>query len=115
MFNVGFAELLAILVLALVILGPGRLPDAVRTAGRVMGELRRISADFQQELRNAPEDRQVDEELERLSDTQAVVRHPPSVNGAASSDQAEETARTPRSTTSQTATTRPNQTGPASE
>jgi sec-independent protein translocase protein TatB len=97
MFNVGSGELLAILALALIILGPGRLPDAVRTAGRVTGELRRLSAGFQQELRNALEDREVDEELD-----------------TASSDQDAETARTPRSTTRQAATGRPNPTGPTS-
>jgi Tat protein translocase TatB subunit len=56
MFNVGPGELLAILALALVVLGPGRLPEAVRTAGRAMGELRRISGDLQRELRTALDD-----------------------------------------------------------
>jgi len=71
MFNVGFPELLAILALALIILGPAKLPDAVRTAGRVMGELRRISGGFQQELLNALEDSQPDADLEQPSDTRA--------------------------------------------
>jgi sec-independent protein translocase protein TatB len=114
MFNVGFAELIAILGLALIILGPGKLPDALRTAGRVMGELRRISGDFQQELRNALEDRQVDEESGRPRDTRAAALQPPPANGAASSDQAAGTAPTPGSTTSETATSRKNPTGPAS-
>jgi Tat protein translocase TatB subunit len=61
MFNLGSGELLAILALALVILGPDKLPEAVRTAGRVMRELRRISGGFQGQLRNALEDREVDE------------------------------------------------------
>ena len=61
MFNVGSGELLAILALALVILGPDKLPEAVRTAGRVMGELRRISGGFQGQLRNALEDREDDD------------------------------------------------------
>jgi sec-independent protein translocase protein TatB len=56
MFNVGAGELLAILALALVVLGPGRLPEAVRTAGRAMGEVRRISSDLQRELRTALDD-----------------------------------------------------------
>lgn len=49
----GPGELVAILGLALVVVGPDKLPHAVRTAGRVMGELRRISASLQQELRDA--------------------------------------------------------------
>ena len=72
MFNVGFAELLAILALALIVLGPAKLPDAVRTAGRVMGEVRRISGDFQQQLRTALEDQQVDEEPEPRRDSPPV-------------------------------------------
>jgi sec-independent protein translocase protein TatB len=53
MFNVGGGELLVIMLLALIILGPQRLPTAARTMGRVMGDLRRISSGFQQELRDA--------------------------------------------------------------
>ena len=53
MFNVGGGELLVILLLALIVLGPQKLPGAVRQAGRVMGEVRRISSGFQQELKDA--------------------------------------------------------------
>src|SRR6266540_876277 len=114
MFNVGSGELLAIIAVALIILGPGRLPDAVRTAGRVMGELRRISGNFQQELRNALDDREVDEEFERPRNTQAAALHPPPANETAAGHQAADTASAPRSTTRQPATSRPNPTGPPS-
>ena len=53
MFNIGIAEMFVILVVALLVLGPKNLPDALRTAGRVMGEVRRISRGFQEELRKA--------------------------------------------------------------
>lgn len=53
MFNVGGGELLVIVLIALVVLGPKRLPDAMRTVGRVMGEVKRISSGFQQELNDA--------------------------------------------------------------
>ena len=66
MFNVGPGELIAILALALIVLGPNRLPEAVRTVGRVVGELRRISSGFQDELRNALEDSEVENDLEKL-------------------------------------------------
>ncbi len=53
MFNVGGGELLVILLVALLVLGPQRMPGAARQVGRVMGDLRRISSGFQQELRDA--------------------------------------------------------------
>lgn len=56
MFNVGGGELLVIMLLALIVLGPQKLPGAVRQAGRVMGEVRRISSGFQQELKDAFDD-----------------------------------------------------------
>jgi sec-independent protein translocase protein TatB len=52
-FNVGGQEFLVILLLALLVLGPERLPGAIRTVGRIVGELRRISGGFQSELRDA--------------------------------------------------------------
>jgi sec-independent protein translocase protein TatB len=55
MFNVGGGELLVILLVALIVLGPHRLPDAARQAGKIMGDLRRMSAGFQNELRSALE------------------------------------------------------------
>jgi sec-independent protein translocase protein TatB len=65
MFNVGGGELLVILLLALIVLGPQRLPGAVRTAGRVMGEVRRISSGFQIELKTAFDEADVDAEPPR--------------------------------------------------
>jgi sec-independent protein translocase protein TatB len=53
MFNIGGGELLAILVIALIVLGPKRLPDAARTIGKTMGDLRRLSTSFQEEVRTA--------------------------------------------------------------
>ncbi len=44
---------MVILLVALIVLGPEKLPDAVRKTGRVVGELRRMSNGFQAELRDA--------------------------------------------------------------
>jgi len=52
-FNVSGPELLVILLLALVVLGPDKLPEAARKFGRVMAEVRRISNGFQAEMRDA--------------------------------------------------------------
>lgn len=53
MGNLGGGEILVILLVALIVLGPTRLPPAVRQVGKVVGEIRRIGQGFQQELREA--------------------------------------------------------------
>lgn len=53
MFNVGGPEILVIILVALVVLGPEQLPKAMRTFGNVMGEIRKVSSGFQAEMRNA--------------------------------------------------------------
>ena len=53
MFNVGGGELLVIALVALLVLGPQRLPEAARTVGKVVGEIRRLSTGFQREVRDA--------------------------------------------------------------
>jgi len=53
MFNVGAGELLVILLIALIVLGPDKLPETARKIGNVMGELRRMSSGFQNEMRAA--------------------------------------------------------------
>ena len=53
MLNLGTGEVLVILVVALLVLGPDKLPGAARQAGRWLGELRRLSSGFQSELRDA--------------------------------------------------------------
>ena len=42
-----------ILLVALVVLGPEQLPKAMRTLGRAMAEIRKVSSGFQTEMRNA--------------------------------------------------------------
>jgi Tat protein translocase TatB subunit len=50
MFGIGPMELMLILVVALLVLGPKRMPDLARTLGRGLGEFRRASNDLRQSL-----------------------------------------------------------------
>lgn len=53
MGNVGFSEILVVLIVALIVLGPNRLPGAARQLGKALQEFRRVSNDFQTEVRDA--------------------------------------------------------------
>jgi Tat protein translocase TatB subunit len=49
-FGVGAGELLLILVLALIIWGPGKLPEIARTLGRATRVLKKATRDFTAEV-----------------------------------------------------------------
>jgi len=74
MFDIGFSELVAIGLIALIILGPKRLPEVARTAGRWMGKLRRFITDVKQDL-----DREIQHEelieLRKLKQELSDTRH----------------------------------------
>ena len=53
--NLGPAEILVILVVALIVLGPNRLPEAGRQVGRALAEVRRWSRGIQTEIRDVLE------------------------------------------------------------
>ena len=50
MFDIGFSEILLISVLALIVLGPERLPGVVRRVGRWVGRARAMARQFQEQL-----------------------------------------------------------------
>jgi sec-independent protein translocase protein TatA len=51
MFGIGFPELIMILAVALIVLGPQRLPEVARMLGRAYAQLRRASEEFQNTIR----------------------------------------------------------------
>ena len=50
MFGIGTTEILVILVVALIVLGPKSLPKVARTLGKGLAEFRRVSTDFQRTI-----------------------------------------------------------------
>ena len=60
MGNIGSGEVLVVLVLGLLILGPERLPDFARKIGSFLKQAKRMSRSFQEELRSAIEDPEVE-------------------------------------------------------
>ena len=50
MFDFGFSEILLVFVLALIVLGPEKLPTVVRRVGRWVGRARAMARQFQEQL-----------------------------------------------------------------
>lgn len=57
MFGLGVWEIVVILVVALIVLGPQKLPDMAKQVGRGLREFRRAASDFQNTLEEAADDR----------------------------------------------------------
>lgn len=50
MFDIGFSELMVIALVALVVIGPERLPRVARTAGHLLGRLQRYVGDVKSDI-----------------------------------------------------------------
>jgi len=78
MFDVGFSELLVIAVVALLVLGPERLPKAARFAGlwvrRARAQWNSVKAEFERDLADDELRRTLRETQDSLRDAQASLR-----------------------------------------
>ena len=65
MFDIGFSELLVIGLVALIVIGPQKLPRVARTAGHLLGRLQRYVADVKADI-----NREIElEELRKMRDS----------------------------------------------
>ena len=79
MFDIGATELLVIIIVAVIVIGPKDLPLALRTAGRWMGKIRRVSGHFRSGIDAMIRDAEM-EEMEkkwREQNARIMAEHPP--------------------------------------
>ena len=69
MFNLQGSEIIIILLLALVVLGPEKLPDAMRRAGKMYADLKKMASGFQDEFRSA-----IEEPVREMQETANLLR-----------------------------------------
>ena len=79
MFDIGATELLVIIIVAVIVIGPKDLPLALRTAGRWMGKIRRVSGHFRSGIDAMIREAEM-EEMEkkwREQNARIMAEHPP--------------------------------------
>ncbi len=67
MFDIGFSELIIIAIVALIVIGPERLPKVARTAGHLLGRLQRYVNDVKSDINR-------EMQLDELKKLQAEVQ-----------------------------------------
>ncbi|MBO6525750.1 Sec-independent protein translocase protein TatB [Erythrobacter sp.] len=65
MFDIGASELLVIVIVAILVIGPKDMPKALRTAGRWIGKLRRMSGHFRAGLDEVVRQAEIEEMEEK--------------------------------------------------
>jgi sec-independent protein translocase protein TatB len=73
-------EIIVILLLALVVLGPEKLPDAIRKFGKTYAELKKMGTGFQQEFKSA-----IDEPMREMRETADLLKKSVDFSGSSAS------------------------------
>jgi sec-independent protein translocase protein TatB len=89
-FNIQGSEMIFLLLVALIILGPEKLPDAIRKFGRAYAEFKKMANGFQGELREA-----LEEPMRELKDTADMMRNAVNFDEAPNPVAADEPAAPP--------------------
>ena len=74
MLNLGGGELIVIAMIALLVLGPSRLPGAAKQIGKALAEFRRMSSGVQDDLHEAMNVEGVRETMTQVRDVLDVPR-----------------------------------------
>ena len=70
MFNLSGSEIVFLLLIALIVLGPEKLPEAVRKFGKVYAEAKKMTTGFQSELKSA-----LDEPMREMRETAEAFKN----------------------------------------
>ena len=88
MFGIGSTELLLILAVALIVVGPSKLPEIAKTLGRVFAEFKKVSSEVK---RTIEEEVERQEEQEKYAQAQKELISTEKVDDQFKEDQGQQT------------------------
>ncbi|OGU08082.1 MAG: twin arginine-targeting protein translocase TatB [Geobacteraceae bacterium GWC2_58_44] len=68
MFGIGMPELVIIMVIALIVIGPQKLPDLARSLGKGLAEFKKATDDFKQSINTETKSVEEKEHLAKLAE-----------------------------------------------
>jgi TatA/E family protein of Tat protein translocase len=89
MFGIGMPELLLILALALIVLGPKKLPELARALGKGMAEFRRATDELKEEFRQLEHDVEDSSPTVTAKDDSALEKPAETIHAPTSTDPVE--------------------------
>ena len=95
MFGIGFPELLLIMAVALIVVGPSKLPDLARALGRGYAEFRRATEELKETLEQDDTVREIKQEF-HSAQQQVLYGERPSLRKTPDSDSGQEHEAKPK-------------------
>ncbi|NPA10711.1 MAG: twin-arginine translocase subunit TatB [Epsilonproteobacteria bacterium] len=68
MLDIGFPEFMFIIIIAIIVLGPDKLPEALKTTGKFIGKIKRMWRDATSDIRRELELEEMKEEMKKYKE-----------------------------------------------
>ena len=89
MFDLGAAEILVIIIVAIIVIGPKDMPMALRAAGRWIGKVRRVSGHFRSGLDTMIREAELEDMEKKWKEQNAsIMAEAPTISDGASAEAA---------------------------
>ena len=72
MFDIGWSEIVVVVIITILVVGPKELPGLLRTVGKTVGNVRRMAGDFQNQFNQALREAELDGVADTISDVRSL-------------------------------------------
>jgi len=83
MLDIGWSKLVLVSIVALIVIGPKELPGALRAVGQWTGKIRRMAAEFQDQLHEMMHEAEMTDlkkQVEEINDVTRTIAQPDPLN-----------------------------------